>query len=783
MKRITEKDNRHTSKPGNAPADTSLIITCIVALYAILSVFTPIFSAIDSNGPKFLALSFLNLFSLGVIFFHPKISLAKKDPVNFVDNPVGIMISFLLVLSLISFSRVINVFEFLITFSKFVTTFSAALILFIIFRMDQRYFRQLFFIMAIILFIDCMSVFFGTILYIEGKISSINEIKSVYANKNILAAAIFVKLPIAIWFHLTSEKKWKAVSLLLLFFAFIAILLLSARASYLGMGLLTVVYLATLYVRFLKEKEKKHIRSAIEYASMLVTVVLLFSFIQAFIYPRNTDQYNKSIAQRITSMTKEGGSYRLFYWMSSWDLIKDHPLMGVGLGNWKIVDLKYENRTNQLPDYQYHTHNDFIEITAETGFLGGLAYLLVFVLAIFYCARAVTSELSFRKNPQLFISSLGLLCYGVDAFFNFPSDRAEMQTIFALYLGSVICFAPSAGWKISPGKVRISIMFLVHSLVLLCVIFCLYLNFVSLQYQLITKTDIKNNQYTRTSAYMLQGFPFMPDISSYGEPIVCYKSRYLANEKRYDQAIRLLQNDKSSPYDARVPEFICLYYHDWGKLDSSLKYAEKSIAMKPAFYKYTGWACDIYNAKGDLNKSIALLLEYTGKTKTNPDAWLDLALTYTRIEEQERAIAAINSGLSFQPGDSILLSNKKWIEKHFIDKRYKNAFDEGELLFKKKEYKHAVECYTRIIYQDTSLLKAYEYRGLSLVSLKEYRQALADFSFLIRHEPLTGKYYNNRGVCLVALKNLDDACSDFQKAKDLGDVSAVDNYIKFCSRK
>ena len=786
MSKIPDKQKKPVKKVSKNVQATSLIITIIVALYAIVPVFTPNFYTLDSNGPKFLALAILNFFSLCVIFFYKKINPGTKDPVNFIKHPVGIMISLLLLISLISFTRVINIYEFLITFSKIVTTFTAALILFIIFRTDHRFFKHLLIILGVILFIDCLSVFYGTYLYIERKIELINDVKSVYSNKNILASAIFVKVPVAIWLHLHATKRWKFVSLLLLLFTFTAILLLSARAFYMGTVFVTLVYLAFLLLRYFKEKDKSFIRFAIEYVAVLSIAVLLFSFTQASLFPNptKTDQYNRNIAERISSITeKRGSSNRDFYWRNSWELIKDHPLMGVGLGNWKIIDLKYENRTSQDKNYIYHAHNDFIETTAETGVFGGLAYLLIFIYALFSLAKTISGKLPFAEPLFIFISSLGLLCYGVDAFFNFPSDRAEIQLLFSIYLGSFIFFTSIPGKNASPGKTKTYSVFLIHSLVLIYAVFCLSINFISLRYQRITKDDILRKKYTQTSEYMLQGFPFMPDISSYGEPLVCFKSRYLTNEKKYDQAIRLLQNDKSSPYDPRVPEFICINYNNWGMMDSSLKYAEKCITMKPAFYLYTQWACDMHNRKGEYEKSFATLNAYIKKTRSIPKAWNDLSELYAQINDGKKSVAALDSGLIFCPGDSLLMTSKATMLNYFKEKKYKKQFQEGDSCFNKKYYKNAITFYTRILDQDTSLLKAYEFRGLSLFYLKEYMQAVMDFSTLIRRSPLSGKYYNDRGACYSALEKHDDACSDFKKAIDLGDSTAVSNYKRYCTRK
>ena len=40
-----------------------------------------------------------------------------------------------------------------------------------------------------------------------------------------------------------------------------------------------------------------------------------------------------------------------------------------------------------------------------------------------------------KRFDLLFLSVFGLLAYSFDAFFNFPQDRPEIQSLFAIYLG------------------------------------------------------------------------------------------------------------------------------------------------------------------------------------------------------------------------------------------------------------------------------------------------------------------------------------------------------------
>ena len=116
--------------------------------------------------------------------------------------------------------------------------------------------------------------------------------------------------------------------------------------------------------------------------------------------------------------------------------------MGVGTGNWKVVVLKYENLDLKDFTYMYKSHNDFLEITAENGLPGGLAYTAIIGLILFCFFK--TSLKSIKDDSRLkflFLPAFGILAYSVDAFFNFPADRPEIQSLFAMYVAGGIAFS------------------------------------------------------------------------------------------------------------------------------------------------------------------------------------------------------------------------------------------------------------------------------------------------------------------------------------------------------
>ena len=82
----------------------------------------------------------------------------------------------------------------------------------------------------------------------------------------------------------------------------------------------------------------------------------------------------------------EWSSFRKSVTLDSLHMLRDHPVLGIGLGNFETVYPQYQSLPTDLTvDY---AHNDFVEAIAETGVIGTV--LIVWALVIFF-------RLSFRN--------------------------------------------------------------------------------------------------------------------------------------------------------------------------------------------------------------------------------------------------------------------------------------------------------------------------------------------------------------------------------------------------
>lgn len=816
MEKHSAKVNRTQIKIQKA-SPLNFIYSLILLAYGYITVLTPNLMAFDSNGPKFMTIALLNLVVFAYLFTRKEVKQNPNLTLGFFKSGAGLFYALLMVVSLLSFVKAINVLESILHFCKIFTVFSAAYLVSVIVLIDRRHLNHLAIGMTALLLFDDLSVFYNINQYIKGKLSDISLIKTVYSNKNILAASIFVKIPFALWL-ITFDKGWKRV------FAYVsaisgllATLFLSTRSFYLGTFGLTIAYAAYILINYLREKQKKELRLIMTFGVALVSVFLIFTLTQQYLYPKKSGIYDVGVTQRLSSIssTEESSNKRITAWERSFNCIKKDPLLGVGLGNWKVATLQEENQTNPDYIYQYKAHNDFIETTTEVGIFGGLFFIAIFLFVIGRFFRAAIRHEDSEDIRYLFLPAFGMMAYFFDAFFNFPQDRPEIQALFALMAGTGIAFTQlssakandsSAGLKsendnLVPSNVfsryfgsyvgvlekNGSVISKVFSGILISLLlgsaYILILNFQSLKLQRIIKDEMMQNKLTRSSDEFVNGFPWIPDINVVGEPIAAQKARYLINEKKYDKAIALLKKDHSSPYDTRPEYFIAMAYFNQGKNDSALLYNQKVYEYKPMMFENISMMCASLERLGRSKEALPILENYLKTQKTNNKAWVMATQFYNNIGDLKNAASCIDLAYQYLPSDTLISKRRDFQRSRVLIAPYADLFSHALTSYQTAKYDEALVLLTEFINKEPNLPEVYEYRAFSNYFTKHYEASLKDldkmFSFGIRRANLL----NLRGVNLQSLGRADEACTFYKEAMLAGNKDGATNYKQFCEKR
>lgn len=136
-----------------------------------------------------------------------------------------------------------------------------------------------------------------------------------------------------------------------------------------------------------------------------------------------------------------GSSGRSDLWRIGWQVFKGHPLAGVGIGNFEVVEAHYTlrpgaiTRLSYIVDVPHLVHNTYLQLLAETGIIGLALYLLVLLA----CMRATWSAIrrfeasGWAREADLARAVLmGVVAMSVALFFISDGDDVRLWVLLAM---------------------------------------------------------------------------------------------------------------------------------------------------------------------------------------------------------------------------------------------------------------------------------------------------------------------------------------------------------------
>lgn len=401
-------------------------------IYIVLLVSTglmPNYGALDRIATQWFYLSVLNTFGLSVFLFDKKYkNLKLKELFQF--KPLLFLVLFV-IWGFVSYLYSINQTEVIVKTIRWVQLPISLFFLLCFIKNNFPYFIEtISIIVSIILMVELYfsySTFFDLTKFTSYNFSYANLIKGATGNKNINAASVLIKIPFVILLLYRSKPFILKIILgLIIALTIYLVLILSARAAILSLIFISLYLLIKYIVNLLSSNFKLNDFS---FPLVLLCIVIPISFFSI----KYSSNNSASIANRVTTINSEDTStqQRLRYYKHSITQITQNPIIGVGLGNWKIKSVDYDKLDINGYIIPYHTHNDFLEIATELGVIGLIIYIMIFI----YPLRAILINNSIKDpiNINTLILLSGII-YFIDANLNFPHARPVMQIPFLLIL-------------------------------------------------------------------------------------------------------------------------------------------------------------------------------------------------------------------------------------------------------------------------------------------------------------------------------------------------------------
>ncbi len=130
-------------------------------------------------------------------------------------------------------------------------------------------------------------------------------------------------------------------------------------------------------------------------------------------------------------------STRIRLWQTSINMIKDKPIWGIGLGNFTQLFEQY--KVEGYYDTNCHPHNDYLNMAVNSGFLGLLAYLGIWIVFLYSSIRAMINNK--RKGFPYWIQIGGvvaIISFMVAGLLQCYYSDAEVNMLVMFILGITV---------------------------------------------------------------------------------------------------------------------------------------------------------------------------------------------------------------------------------------------------------------------------------------------------------------------------------------------------------
>ncbi len=398
-----------------------------------------------------------------------------------------------------------------------------------------------------------------------------------FVSPNILGGYLIGFFPLAsvYLFKSIGEKNTTKILIFsfLCLFLFLSLLLTKALAVFLSF-ILSMIFL---FVLIYKDKDRGVIKRYAGIALLFSCVCLFglfFSRREAFIDLKNPQN---SITQR------------LYYWQSSLKIINEHPLVGVGAGNFKIVYPRFKNASANETIY---AHNSYLQIWAESG-LPALAFFIVFVFIVF---RVALKKRISPVDSGMIAGCLGVLLYN---FLDYSFFITQATHIWWIFLACVL----SSGDQ--DKNITAESSWRLISLRLCYLVLCLFLLFNAF---LFSKTEksirdavmfFKNREFDKSIAAAQEALVYKSnnDLAYY---ILARNFRSIEKSKLsaralsyYKKAISL--NDNYAFYYGELANYLLMH----NKINGARQFSELALKFYPQNKKFQALNYKVDSSKSD----------------------------------------------------------------------------------------------------------------------------------------------------------------------------------------
>ncbi|NRS87619.1 O-antigen ligase/Tfp pilus assembly protein PilF [Flavobacterium sp. 7E] len=794
---MAKKSKNDTNNPNSVTLNNNNnyfeIMTMLFIFSILLIDFFPQLGSLEIIAPQYLYLSIINSITSLFIYKNPAL-LSNSIFTVFKKSWVIKAYVIFLIICAVSTVTAHNFSLAIVSFIQLTIVFCMFVNLAILLHNRLHLIYNITLLIAVSVFIQSFIELnnFINLAKSSSLVAAFGEIKGNTGNINIFAASLTGKIPFLLLgiVHFSKWKKWFLS--LTLFIATLLILLIASRASYIALFLIVIGFIVTLAI--MKSNKKLNINLL---TTVLLPLIIAFLITNLLFKKSESTERFSSISDRVATISPEKNdasvNIRLKYWENAIEIAKSNPVLGIGLGNWKLESIPFEKKISNRLTVSDHPHNDFLEIAAETGFLNLIVYL-----SLFFFALAVNIKRCSTKNEQqtriiAFLALLLMISYGIDALFNFPLYRTTMQINFCLFLVLTV-INTNIEDSITARLVNKNLILTITTLSVVALYFS-YSTFKAYQLENDIVIDLAQGEANYTYSYdeILTKIPKFPNVATNSQPYIELAGIYAVKEKKYDQAIKYFnQSEKINPYTGRAEWYKYRIYKEKEMSDSARYYAQKAFEIRPRNEDYYLSALVVDANAKDTTAILKTHNQYI-KYIQSPSVWINTSSALAQSQySNNRIIDFIDSGLVIFPKDSTLLNRKKSFQKDAALAKAKNTQQinvtaPSNIIIAaqyaaKENFNKALEYYKKASKEDPNNIIITQNIGICYFKTNQFKSAIVYLEKTLNSPLLIdGKTEFILGASYLNTNNKEKGCKNMIAAENKNYPGAAKIVAQYCN--
>jgi len=497
------------------------------------------------------------------------------------------------------------------------------------------------------------------------KVVGSGYISGTFENRNVLASFLVFAMPVGVGFLFEKiSKKLKIIVGLVTILSLIALIFTRTRGAWLGfIGAMAFFASAKLMS---KGGIKRFCKSLFTKRSIIIMVLLVICFGLLIEYDyRKPDSFTRKFLS-IADLKDPATRHRFVMWHTGIDIVKEHPLLGTGIGSFKKIYPKYQSKYLKTKKYgmfeglSMFAHNDYLEITADSGILG-LGTFLWLIVALYWIAFKRLKRLDESKySPNLLIIILSsLTAILIHSFFHYSFYLPATSMLFWLWLGLL----NTDHTKMEKTKDKVPPSIIRQTTIVLIAIFLL---------TWVTKPFVAGLYFDRAGYHSMRGdhdvaigmykksIKFNPhDEKTHNNLASAYRDTGLYGEamKEYERALKI------NPYLVEAHSNLGILYAMKGLYDEAIREFMVALEINPNLAGVHNNLGNTYRRKRLYTEALS---EYQEAVNLDPSfviAYNNLGVTFADMGELRRALEQFEKALAINPNYEQAKSNLEKVKK------------------------------------------------------------------------------------------------------------------------